>query len=57
MGTNNCAELPAMLDVLLLCKAVEIVNLVVKCDSSLMVSWLKNISCTLWYLWIIEMKF
>lgn len=38
MGNNACAELQAVLDGLILCKAVENVNIVVECDFSLVIS-------------------
>lgn len=47
MWTNNCTELHAVLNGISLCKAMRIENLVVECDTSLMVTWLINGSCTL----------
>lgn len=50
MGTNNYAKLRTMRDEHTLCKALRICNLELECDSSLVVFWLTNGSCMLWYL-------
>ncbi|KAG2713072.1 hypothetical protein I3843_04G149000 [Carya illinoinensis] len=51
IGTNNEAELKALIGGLTLCKELGLVNLVIESDSMLVVKWLREKMCTVWYLW------
>ncbi|KAJ0018521.1 hypothetical protein Pint_09996 [Pistacia integerrima] len=50
-GTNNEAELRALLASVSLCKELGFNQLNIESDSSLIVSWLSSRKCTAWYLW------
>lgn len=50
IGTNNAAELKALTCGLLLCKELNFRNIAIECDLALVVLWLRNKSCTVWYL-------
>jgi len=50
IGSNNKAELLGVLIGLRKCKAMGLHNIVVKLDSSLLVTWFEKGSCRVWYL-------
>lgn len=50
-GTNNEAELRALNCGLVLCKELGFQNIVIESDSMLVVNWLREKECTMWYLW------
>lgn len=51
VGTNNGAELGAMLEGIRLCKRLSFFNIIIESDSKLVVDWVWSGNCTLWYLW------
>lgn len=51
VGTNNGAELRAMLEGIRLCKRLSFFNVIIESDSKLVVDWVRSGNCTLWYLW------
>ncbi|KAJ0094336.1 hypothetical protein Patl1_15029 [Pistacia atlantica] len=50
-GTNNEAELKALIAGVSLCKELGFSQLNIESDSTLVVSWLSSRKCTAWYLW------
>ena len=50
-GTNNSAELKAILEGIRLCKRLLYFNVIIESDSRIVVDWLRKGRCTLWYLW------
>ncbi|KAF5462708.1 hypothetical protein F2P56_018694 [Juglans regia] len=50
-GTNNSAELKAIVEGILLCKQFHFFNIIIESDSRIVVDWLWKGRCTLWYLW------
>lgn len=50
-GTNNEAELQAILEGIRLCKQFHFFNVVIESDSRIVVDWFRKRRCTLWYLW------
>ncbi|KAI9197531.1 hypothetical protein LWI28_000037 [Acer negundo] len=50
-GTNNSAELKAILEGIRLRKRLLYFNVIIESDSRIVVDWLRKGSCTLWYLW------
>ncbi|KAK0581732.1 hypothetical protein LWI29_017271 [Acer saccharum] len=50
-GTNNSAELKAILEGIRLCKRLLHFNVIIESDSRIVVDWLRKGRCSLWYLW------
>ncbi|KAF5471925.1 hypothetical protein F2P56_008684, partial [Juglans regia] len=50
-GTNNRAELKAILEGIWLCKRFWYLNVVIQSDSRIDVDWLQTGSCSLWDFW------
>ncbi|KAK4833981.1 hypothetical protein QYF36_014386 [Acer negundo] len=50
-GTNNGAELRAITKGIVLCKRLNLFNVIIESDSKMVVDWLRAGKCTLWYLW------
>ncbi|KAK0596383.1 hypothetical protein LWI29_015201 [Acer saccharum] len=50
-GTNNSAELKAIMEGIRLCKRLLHFNVIIKSDSRIVVDWLRKGRCSLWYLW------
>lgn len=51
LGTNNRTELKAITEGIFLCKMLSCFNVIIKSDSRVVVDWLLEGRCTLWYLW------
>ncbi|KAF5472295.1 hypothetical protein F2P56_009026 [Juglans regia] len=51
LGTNNKAELRAILEGIRLCKSLSFSKIIIESDSNLIVDWLRSGKCTLWHLW------
>ncbi|XP_035539628.1 uncharacterized protein LOC118344003 [Juglans regia] len=49
-GTNTQLELPALLMGLRKCRALGVDNIILELDSFLVINWLKDGKCRLWYL-------
>lgn len=50
-GTNNMAELKAIILGIKLCKDLRFFQVEIACDSALMVQWINSGKCSAWYLW------
>ncbi|CAI9784431.1 unnamed protein product [Fraxinus pennsylvanica] len=50
-GTNNGAELRALIESLKLRSELGVNHIDIECHSSLVVSWVSSLKCSLWYLW------
>lgn len=52
MGANNEAKLRAVIMGVTMCKEMRFSQVEIECDSSqsLVVNWITNHSCTVWYL-------
>ncbi|TXG69366.1 hypothetical protein EZV62_004301 [Acer yangbiense] len=50
-GTNNSAELTAIMEGIRLCKRLLHFNVIIESDSRIVVDWLRKGRCSLWYLW------
>ncbi|KAK0598182.1 hypothetical protein LWI29_032329 [Acer saccharum] len=50
-GTNNSAELKAIMEGIRLCKRLLHFNVIIESDSRIVVDWLRKGRCSLWYLW------
>ncbi|KAK0606889.1 hypothetical protein LWI29_005714 [Acer saccharum] len=50
-GTNDGADLKAIVDGIRLCKKLHLVNIIIESDSKIVVDWICKGRCTLWYLW------
>lgn len=51
-GTNNGAELKAILEGIRWCKRLQVVNVFIESDSQIVVDWIRKGRHTLWYLWV-----
>ncbi|KAK4841187.1 hypothetical protein QYF36_000342 [Acer negundo] len=50
-GTNNGTELRAITEGFMLCRRLNLFNVIIESDSKVVVDWLRAGKCTLWYLW------
>lgn len=49
--TNNEVELRAIVEGIKICRQLGYCFIDIECDSLIMLSWLMNRVCTMWYLW------
>ncbi|XP_057976044.1 uncharacterized protein LOC131163466 [Malania oleifera] len=50
-GSNNKAELRALMEGVRMCKEMSYMNVEIECDSKVVVYWVCSRRCMVWYLW------